>query len=297
MRVLAPSCARNALTVDVEEYFHAEVFAGEIAQDDWPRLERRAALFLESIGELLARHESRATFFVLGWTVDYLAPLLRHLASQGHEIACHGFDHRHIRRVTPRELRDDLRRAREKIEDRVGVRPRGYRAPTFSITRETAWALDVVIEQGFQYDSSIFPIHHDRYGVPDAPTSPFWAVSPTGGRILEFPPLTLNLGIARIPVGGGGYLRLLPGVVLRRCLAAAERRDQPTLLYVHPWELDPDQPLWPAGILSRWRHTVNLAKTEAKLDRLLQSFRFDTVWRVLSPLRVENDLPTFSLGS
>ncbi len=206
-----------------------------------------------------------------------------------------GDGHEHLARLGPQALRDDLRRARGRIEDALGISPRGYRAPTFSITRATAWALDVVIEQGFQYDSSIFPIHHDRYGVPDAPPDPFWAAAPSGARILEFPPLTMDLHLARLPVGGGGYLRLLPGAVLRRCIAARQRHGRAAMIYVHPWELDAQQPRLPVGRMSQWRHRVNLHTTAAKLDALMRAFRFDTARAVLDRVRVATELPVFYL--
>jgi polysaccharide deacetylase family protein (PEP-CTERM system associated) len=284
------------LTVDVEEYFHAEVHARCVSRTQWPQMERRAAPFVERLAGLLQRHESKVTFFVLGWMVEGLAPLLRHLATQGHEIACHGDAHDHLLRMTPKTLREDLHRARGRIEGTLGVRPRGYRAPTFSITRATAWALDVVIEAGFEYDASVFPIHHDRYGVPDAPVLPFWITAPSGARILEFPPLTLGWGFLRVPVGGGGYLRLLPERVLRRCIARRVRRGQPAMVYLHPWELDPDQPRLRVGRLARWRHRVNLRTTEAKLERLLAEFRFDTAWNVLARVTSGAELPVFDLG-
>ena len=284
------------LTVDVEEYFHAEVYATCLGREQWPQMPRRAAPFVERLADLLQRHESRATFFVLGWMVERMAPLLRHLASQGHEIACHGDAHDHLSRMTPQTLREDLRRARGRIEDTLGIRPWGYRAPTFSLTRASAWALDVIIEAGFDYDTSIFPIHHDRYGVPDAPVLPFWVVAPSGARMLEFPPLTLDCGPLRVPVGGGGYLRLLPGAVSRRCVAWRVRRGQPVMIYVHPWELDAGQPRLAVGRLSQWRHRVNLRTTEAKLERLLAAFRFDTARNVLDRVRSDGDLPVFELS-
>ncbi|MBU0640591.1 MAG: DUF3473 domain-containing protein [Planctomycetes bacterium] len=283
------------LTVDVEEYFHCEVYARCAPASTWSHFERRAAPFVERLGDLLQRHESRATFFVLGWMVPYLGPLLQHLASQGHEIACHGDAHEHLSRLTPQALREDLTRARGRIEDAVGVRIRGYRAPTFSVTRATAWALDIISEQGFEYDSSIFPIHHDRYGVPDAPASPFWAVTPSGACVLEFPPLTLDCLALRVPVGGGGYLRLLPGAILRQCLGRRARQRQAALVYVHPWELDPQQPRLRAGRLAQWRHRVNLHTTEAKLERLLRTFRFDTAHNVLKRVQAMGPLPEFAL--
>ncbi len=285
----------NCLSVDVEEYFQCEAFARCVRREDWPRLERRAKPFLERLAGLLERYHSRATFFVLGWTVPYLAPLLRQLAQCGHEIACHGDAHEHLGRLTAQGLREDLRRARMRIEDALGVSPRGYRAPTFSVTRATAWALDVLIEQAFEYDASIFPIRHDRYGVPGAPVEPFWAIAPSGRRILEFPPLTVRVGRLRIPVGGGGYLRLLPGAVVRRSVAARQDRGEAAMLYVHPWELDPGQPRLPAPLLTGWRHCVNLRTTEHKVERLLAAFPFDRADAVLARLCAERTLPSFDL--
>jgi polysaccharide deacetylase family protein (PEP-CTERM system associated) len=282
--------------VDVEEYFHCEVFARSVPRGDWERLERRAGPFLERIAALLARHHSRATFFVLGWMVPHTTSLLRDLIRQGHEIACHGDQHEHLARLDARKLRDDLRRARGRIEDALGIRVCGYRAPTFSVTPSTAWALDVILDAGFSYDASVFPVRHDRYGVPGAPVEPFWARAPSGRRILEFPPLTLDLGLARLPVGGGGYLRLLPGAVLRRCVAARVRRALPAMVYVHPWELDPQQPRLPSGRLAGWRHRVNLHTTERKLDRLLREFRFDTAQSVLRSVCSREHLPVYDIA-
>ncbi len=285
----------NCLSIDVEEYYQCEVFAGCVGRAQWPSMERRAAPCLERLAALLARYGRRATLFVLGWNVPELAPLLRQLVQQGHEIACHGDGHEHLARSNPQKLRDDLRAARARIEDTVGVSPRGYRAPTFSVTRATAWALDVIVQEGFTYDASIFPIHHDRYGVPEAPDGPFWAITPAGARILEFPPLTAGGRFLRVPVGGGGYLRLLPGAVVRRCLAARQRRGAPAMIYVHPWELDPDQPRLPIGRLAQWRHRVNLRTVEDKLERLLREFHFEPAATVLAHVQAHMHVPVFDL--
>jgi len=286
----------NCLSVDLEEYFHAEVFHGCLRPTDGPRMPRRAGPFVERIAELLEEHDNRATFFVLGAMVEHLAPLLRRLAQRGHEIACHGNDHQHLARLTPQKLRQDLRTARRRIEDAVGVRPLGYRAPTFSVTRATAWALDAIIAEGFEYDASVYPIRHDRYGVASAPLEPFWAVAPSGARIVEFPPLALGWPLVRVPLGGGGYLRLLPAVVVGRCIAARERRGKPVMIYIHPWELDPDQPRLPVGPFSQWRHRVNLHKTESKLAYLLGAHRFDTAHTILRHVSANRRLPTFTMA-
>lgn len=293
---LRPITTLNCLSIDVEEYFQCEVFARCVRPADWPGFERRCRPRLERIGTLLAEHRRQATFFVLGAVVDELKTVLRDLAAAGHEIACHGHGHQHLGRVSPAELRDDLRRSRDRIVDAVGVVPQGYRAPTFSVTRPTAWALDEIIDAGFAYDASIFPVHHDRYGVPNAPAGPFWAIAPSGRRLLEFPPLTARLGRLRVPVGGGGYLRLLPSAVVRHCVARAVRRDEPVMLYLHPWELDPDQPRLPIGRLATWRHRVNLHTTEQKLGRLLSEFDFAPASVILESLCTGTPLPSFRVG-
>jgi len=287
----------NCLSIDVEEYFHAEAAYGRLSPADLAAMQRRAAPFVERIADRLARTGNRATFFVLGAMVEHNAALLRRLSRNGHEIACHGDGHQHLNRLTPQELREDLRAARHRIEDAVGVRLRGYRAPTFSVTRANAWALDVILNEGFEYDASIFPIRHDRYGVPTAPLGPFWAIAPSGARIIEFPPLTLNWRMLRLPVGGGGYLRLLPGAALLRCVAARQRRREPTMIYIHPWELDPDQPRLPLGRLAQWRHRVNLHTTEMKLELLLNNCHFDTAANILNRVATSSTLPSFNLAT
>jgi len=284
----------NCLSIDVEEYFHAEAFAQALPRSRWPQMESRAGRGLEQILTMLERHDQRATFFVLGQCVRPLGSLLRAARDAGSEIACHGFGHQHLSRMTPQQLRDDVSRAIDEISDVLGVTPLGYRAPTFSVTRATGWALDVLLEAGFEYDASVFPIHHDRYGVPDAPGVVFRALTPNGNEILEFPPLTMRCGPLRFPVGGGGYLRLLPGAVPRRALAQRQRRGQAAMLYVHPWELDPEQPRIPIGPLAQWRHRVNLHTTARKLERLLCGFRFETALDIVRHLRTRRNPPPYS---
>jgi polysaccharide deacetylase family protein (PEP-CTERM system associated) len=283
----------NCLSVDVEEGFHCEAFQARVSQSDWARLESRAVPFLEQVGLWLDEHGSRATFFVLGWMAQRARSALAALAAAGHEIASHGYGHQHLRRLTAQKLREDLRRARGAIEDALGVTPLGYRAPTFSITSDTAWALDVLCEEGFAYDASIFPIHHDRYGVPQAPDRPFAAVTPAGSRIVEFPAFTCRVGPLRLPMAGGGYMRLLPGWTMRAALQRAQAQRRPVMLYLHPWELDPDQPRLPAGLVTTWRHRVGLKTTRPKLLRLLAEFWFDTAAAVLS--RCTESLPLFDV--
>lgn len=289
----ASAMTLSCFSVDVEEYFHCEAFHRSVPRGDWTTLERRARPFIERIAARLHETGNRATFFVLGWMVESLAPLLRDLHAAGHEIACHGDGHDHLSRLTPQSFRDDLRRARDRLAACIGARIDGYRAPTFSLMRRTAWAVEILAGEGFSYDSSVFPIHHDRYGVPDAPCDPFWLDRP--GGLLELPPLTLDWGIVRIPVGGGGYLRLLPAAALRAALAARRREGRAAMLYIHPWEFDEHQPRLPASALAQWRHRVNLGATESKVARLLEEFRFTTARSIASAVRAAGDPPLFRL--
>lgn len=281
-------------SIDVEEYYHAEVFAGRLAPAQRIRLPHRAAASLERLGELLTRHNAHATLFVLADVVDALRPILRQFVARGDEIACHGCDHVRIGRLSPAALREDVGSARDRIQDALGAPVRGYRAPTFSITAQTWWALDVLADEGFDYDASVFPIRHDRYGVPDAPAAPFLAVTPSGRKMLEFPPLTAGLGPLRLPVGGGGYLRLLPARWVCAAYAHAAAKRRAAMLYVHPWELDPDQPRLPAGVLATWRHRVGMRRTTEKLGHILKRVRFDTAWSVLQRVTRTQRLAEFA---
>jgi polysaccharide deacetylase family protein (PEP-CTERM system associated) len=292
----APQTVAHMLTFDVEEYFHVEAAAAGVAPEQWESLPRRLPPVVFRLLDLLAAHRTLVTFFVLGWVARRDPNLVRRMAAAGHEIASHGMGHRMVTRLTPDEFRRDIRESRRLLEDLAGRPVVGYRAPTFSITHRTAWALDILAEEGFQYDSSVFPIHHDRYGVPDAPRSVHRALGPGGGSLLEVPPLTARLAGVNWPVGGGGYLRLLPVRAVAAALRAAERTGQGGLLYLHPWELDPDQPLLPMGRLARWRHRVGLHRTAAKLIWLLARFRFGPMSQWLSGIQT-SAVPAFSYGN
>ncbi len=274
---------KNALTFDVEEYFHAEAFAGVLRPDEWPTLESRVTRSTGRLLDMLDREHVRATFFVLGWVAERHPALVREIASLGHEVACHGYGHRMIQHLTRQEFERDVVQAKRTLEDAVGKPVIGYRAPTFSIMRETLWSLDVLAEAGFRYDSSIFPVVHDRYGIPDAPRFPHRLKGPSGNEIAEFPPSTLQLLGRRLPVAGGGYFRLFPYTFTRRAIRRINTRErQPAMVYLHPWELDPDQPRLPVGVLTRFRHLVNIGKTEARLARLLDDFSFAPAAEVLA---------------
>ena len=273
---------RNALTFDLEEYFHAEVFAGLVGVDDWPRLASRVAESTLRLLDALDRWHTSATFFVLGWVADRQPALVREIHARGHEIACHSYGHRLIYRMGRDAFRDDTRRAKHAIEDAIGARVRGYRAPTFSVVRDTLWALEVLAEEGFAYDSSIFPIHHDRYGIPDALRFPHRVTLPGGEHITEFPITTVRVAGQRLPFSGGGYFRLAPYRLVRGALRHVNRREgMPAVVYLHPWELDPKQPRLALRGLSRLRHYVNLSRTARKLDRLLADFTFAPAGEVL----------------
>ena len=267
----------NFLTLDVEEYFQVEAAAARLAPQDWDRWPCRLEPAVEEALRVLDAHRVKATFFVLGWVAQRQPAIVRRIASAGHEIASHGMSHRMLHTMTPQEFRGELADSRRLLEDLSGRAVVGFRAPTFSITTRTAWALDVLAEEGFSYDSSVFPIRHDRYGVPGAPRWAHWARGPGGGRILEIPPLVLRLAGRNVPVGGGGYLRLLPVRLAAWGLRAAQRAGRPGMIYCHPWELDPGQPILPMSRLNRWRHRVGLRRTAGKLRWLLRGFAFGCV--------------------
>jgi polysaccharide deacetylase family protein (PEP-CTERM system associated) len=274
---------RNALTFDVEEYFHAEVFAGVVPREQWATLESRVARATERLLALLAETGTRATFFVLGWVAERHPDLVRAIAAQGHEVACHGYGHQMITRQSRAEFTEDIHRAKATVEDAAGVAVTGYRAPTFSVVRETLWSLEVLAENGFQYDSSIFPIVHDRYGIPDAPRFPHRQGAGRGIEITEFPLSTVTRFGARFPVAGGGYFRLFPYAVTRWAMRQLNVREgQPAMVYLHPWEIDPGQPRLGVGRVAQFRHSVNTGSTAAKLRQLLRDFAFAPVREVLA---------------
>jgi polysaccharide deacetylase family protein (PEP-CTERM system associated) len=266
----------NALTIDVEDYYHVSAFEGCVERSRWGEYESRVALGTHKILAALDAAGVRATFFVLGWVAEHYPDLVRAVHDAGHEIACHSYWHRLVYQQTPEEFRADLRRARGILEDITGVPVTAYRAPTFSITPRSAWALDVLIEEGFTADSSIFPTIHDRYGWPGAPAAPHRIVRPAG-ELREFPmPVYRRLGYP-LPVGGGGYFRLYPYALTRHVLRSLNAAGRPFAAYLHPWELDPEQPRLRVSRLRALRHYVNLHRTEARLRRLLRDFAFGTL--------------------
>jgi len=263
----------NALTVDVEDYFHVEAFASSIPSGDWLKYELRVENNVERILEIFSRYQVKATFFILGWVAEKTPGLTRRIAGDGHEIGCHGYAHQHIRRQSPDKFREDVRRARSILIDQTGQTVQCYRAPSFSITKKTLWALDILAEEGFTIDSSIFPAQHDLYGIADAPRF----LHKRNG-LIEFPPATIRKAGTSVGVAGGGYLRLFPYRFTRWAIRHInETEGQPAMVYFHPWEIDPGQPRITAPFKSRLRHYTNLGKMSGKIERLLQDFRFSTV--------------------
>jgi polysaccharide deacetylase family protein (PEP-CTERM system associated) len=273
---------RNALTVDVEDYFHVSAFSDSIDRSDWGNHTLRVERNTHQLLDLFDGHNIKATFFVLGWVADRVAGLIGEIASRGHEVACHGYSHQLVYKQTPDVFREETLRSKNLLEDIIQAPVRGYRAASYSITGKSLWALDILAEAGFEYDSSIFPVHHDRYGIPDAPKYPYQLTTPNGQELVEFPLSTAKLLGYRLPMAGGGYFRLYPYVLTRMGLRQINNRDgKPFIFYLHPWEIDTDQPRIDASWLSRFRHYNNLDKCESRLQRLMSDFSFTTTWDVL----------------
>lgn len=276
---------KNAFTIDVEDYFQVTAFERHVRRDEWDRYPVRVADNTLKILDMLDEYEVKATFFVLGWVAERSPKLVREIGRRGHEIACHGYGHELVYRIGPDRFRSDIATARNILEDISGERVLGYRAPSYSITNESLWALDILLEEGFIYDSSIFPVIHDTYGIPDAGRFP-GTIGCTSGTIREFPLSTLPLRIGgkeyRLPIAGGGYLRLFPEWVISRAIHKINTVEhQPAVLYFHPWEIDPGQPRIKAGFKSRFRHYLNLHTTEGKLRTILGKLEFGTMREVL----------------
>ncbi|WP_017941947.1 MULTISPECIES: XrtA system polysaccharide deacetylase [unclassified Thioalkalivibrio] len=271
----------NALTVDVEDYFQVSALAPCIPRDTWDARECRIERNLERILELFDQNGAQATFFTLGWIAERYPHAIRRIVDAGHELASHGYGHERVTDLTPAAFRSDIERAQRIIEDLSGAPVRGYRAPSFSIGEGNLWALEILREVGLEYSSSIYPVHHDHYGMPGAPRHPH---RPVSAGVLELPPATLRMGGRNLPAAGGGYFRLLPYALSRRALRRIGAVDaMPAVFYFHPWEIDPGQPRVPGlGARSRFRHYVNLHRMESRLERLLQDFRWGRMDRVFA---------------
>jgi polysaccharide deacetylase family protein (PEP-CTERM system associated) len=279
---------QGAFSVDVEDYFHVEAFSKDVDPQTWPSYPSRVVDNTTRLLDLMDRYRVRGTFFVLGWVAQREPGLVREIAARGHEIACHSFWHRLVYRLTPDDFTDDTKRAKDAIETAAGRQIFGYRAPTFSITSRSLWGLDALARCGFTFDSSIFPIRHDHYGLAGSPRDPYAIRLPSAGRtIVEFPISTFHALGRDWPVAGGGYLRMLPMWYNRAGIDRILSGERPLMVYVHPWEIDPDQPRIRTRLRSRLRHYTNLGRMQARLEHLLERYAFAPVTEVLAsrPLR------------
>jgi polysaccharide deacetylase family protein (PEP-CTERM system associated) len=286
----------NALSVDVEDYFHVEAFSDKVATDDWDSYPSRVVNNTRRVLDLLARHSAKATFFILGWVAEREPSLVREIQSGGHEIGCHSHLHRPLWKLDPKEFRRDTLKARMVIEEAAGECISGYRAPTFSVVSKTLWAIEILAEEGFRYDSSVFPTMHDTYGMPGMPRFAFQWLSATERRLLEVPPTTVRLAGRNFAAGGGGYLRLLPMMFTEWALERVVNEDQPLNLYLHPWELDPQQPRISGGLKSKLRHYTNLNRMADRLAQILDKYRFVSIREVLAERKPKANLQCVSVG-
>ena len=267
------SASSNVFSVDVEDYFQVQAFERIVDRDDWATYGSRVVDNTNKIADALEENSVLGTFFVLGWVAEKQPQLVKRIAKDGHEIACHSYWHRQVTKMTKHEFQEDLHRATVVLEDLIGEKVTSFRAPSFSLALNMEWAWETLLDEGYSVDSSIFPIAHDRYGDRTSPRFPYHIRC--GDRsILEFPPTTLRLLGMNLPVAGGGYFRLLPSWFSRFAFHQVRRTNQPLMFYIHPWEIDPDQPRLPCRMLTRWRHYLGLRRTQGKIKRLLQSFRF-----------------------
>lgn len=272
----------HALSFDVEEYFQVANLRGHFARADWDRVPSRLEPAMDTILAALERHGARATFFFLGWIAERHPHLVRRVLAGGHEVASHGYEHTFLQDIGgPEGFARDLERTEHALVAAGAPPPLGFRASTFTLTRATWWALDVLVARGYRYDSSIHPVRHPVYGIPDFEPGISRVTAPGGGSLVEFPVATLALLGRNLPVGGGGYFRLLPVALTERALLHLERQGRPAAFYLHPWEFDPGQPRCPAPALKRLRHYLNLARTLPRLERLLTRLRFGTMREVL----------------
>jgi polysaccharide deacetylase family protein (PEP-CTERM system associated) len=275
---------RNALTVDLEDYYHVTAFADRVSPDEWGSYASRVESNTQHLLDLFAACRCSATFFTLGWVAERYSALLRGIIEVGHEIACHSHSHRLVYSLSREEFREDTRKAKCALEDACGRAVVGYRAPSFSITSESLWAFEILAELGFRYDSSVFPVRHPNYGIPRSPRFPYVVQTPAGD-VVEFPLATLAVNGRRSPFGGGAYLRFLPEWYTRWAIGYVNSKEAiPVCVYLHPWEIDPHQPKMRGSLLARIRHYVGLGTTERKLTNLLRGIEFRGLGRIVEEM-------------
>ena len=276
----------NGLSVDVEDYYHVSAFDRVVPKDEWPRLESRVEANTQRLLETFDRAGVKATFFFLGCVAERFPGLVREVVQARHEVASHGYHHQLVYTLPPRLFREDVRSSKALLEDLSGARVRGYRAPSYSITKASLWALDVLVEEGYEYDTSIFPIHHDRYGIPDAPRH-VHVRERAAGTIIEVPGSTVQVAGFNLPIAGGAYFRIFPYEWTRWGIERVNTVEgKPIMFYLHPWEVDPEQPRFQVSRTTRIRHYTRLKSTLPRFSRLLEQFRFDTVSSVLERIGI-----------
>lgn len=271
-----PARVRHFFTVDVEEYFQVVALAPFAPMERWGSFESRVERPVDQLLALMAHHGATGTFFTVGWVAERHPGMMRRIVDAGHEVASHTYDHQRITHQTPEHFRDSVRRSKRIIEDLTGSPVTGFRAPSFSIVRGTEWALDVLLEEGYAYDSSLFPVTRAGYGYAGGDRDPT-VVRRAAGALAEFPPATLRIAGRSLPAGGGAYFRVLPSSIVHAALRSAERRGVPATFYIHPWEWDPGQPRLPVPLLTRVRHYAGQSRVLARLDRLLGRFAFGPI--------------------
>ncbi|MEJ2682011.1 MAG: DUF3473 domain-containing protein [Gammaproteobacteria bacterium] len=291
---------KHALTIDVEDYFHVAALAKQFPLGTWDDQPLRVINNTYRLLDLLGERGIKATFFVLGWVAKRAPEMVRRIHDEGHEVASHGYSHQLIYSQTPDVFRQETVRSKTLLEDQIGSAVNGYRAASYSITRKNLWALDILAESNFTYDSSIFPVYHDRYGIPDSPCRPYQLITSKGHGIIEFPITTTQIGPYRLPISGGGYFRIFPYMMTKWGLKrATQQMGTPFVFYLHPWEIDPHQPRIKTSVLSRFRHYTNLSRCENRLRSLTSDFVFTTMTEALNQCKltkfnIDTNTPTFS---
>lgn len=282
----------HAMTVDVEDYFHVAAFAEVIDPKDWSHWPSRVEANTQRLLSLFAEHQIKITFFILGWVAERYPQLVRDIQAQGHEIASHGYSHQLIYRQTPEVFRAETAKSKYLLEDILQQPVNGYRAASYSITRQSLWALDILAELGFTWDSSIFPTRHDNYGIPGSPEEPYEIITRSGARLLEFPLTTAKVLGQAIPAAGGGYFRQYPYFLSRWLFERASlQQTKPQIFYLHPWEIDPEQPRVPnASWFSNFRHYTNLKRCLPRLEKMLEDFAFGTLSQSLASAPISQQL-------
>ncbi len=266
----------NVISFDIEDWFHPEVFEGRFPMETWDSLESRVERNTEIILTFLQKKKIKATFFFLGWVAEKFPRLVKNVAEEGHEIASHGFSHTMITKLTPEEFRQELKHSLTILRETSNQPVVGFRAPTFSVVKETLWAIPIMFEEGIRYDSSIFPIHHDRYGIPDAPREPFVIYQENHERLIEFPMTTVKLMGFNFPFGGGGYFRLYPFWLSKTLMKQCVREGRPIIFYAHPWEFDTQLPKVSLNFISKYRHYTGIKKFIERLHIVTDMFPFTT---------------------